>query len=161
MGKKRHIKVFVIADAKFRKTASPEAMLEYDLALDCIRARCFSSSRLSQVSDAENTVDWQMKTALTEAMIKTCDAVAVVGNDITREMLAEIRLAQKAGKPICVSDGLKSEAIRNHTPFCNTRLSSICKDVLRKANGEQEKNKYANSSRRTRGSVRSSPKFDV
>lgn len=130
MGKKRHAKIFIIADKQMYDDLPVEEEMEFSLAMGAVRARCFSSIRLSNVCDNSKTMDWEMKTALTFAMIQTCDAVAVVGGSITPDMISEIQLAAKAGKEICVTKALRPEVTKNKLPVSDKDLLTVCMGAL-------------------------------
>lgn len=134
MGKKRHAKVFIIANKEVYESMPVEEEMEFSLAMGSVRARCFSSIRLSNVCDNEKTMDWEMKMALTYAMIQTCDAVAVIGSTVTSDMIDEIQLAAKAGKEICVTKALRPEVAQKNLPISAKVLLTICKETL--AGGE-------------------------
>lgn len=130
MGKKRHAKVYVISDDSLRQLFNPEEEMEYTLALEAVRAKCFSSANLTSVTSDDKGPDWEMNNALTSAMIKTCDVVAVIGENITPSMEKEIFLASELGKTICVSKSLRKLVEHMNVHISANTLASICKKVL-------------------------------
>ena len=130
MKKKRHAKVYIISDDNLRKVIEPVEEMEYSLALDAIRAKCFSSISLANVATDDKGNDWEMNEALTKAMIQTCDVVAVIGGEVTPEMQKEIAMATSLGKKICVSNLIRDEVKKMNVPVSAESLVAVCKKVL-------------------------------
>lgn len=146
MNKKRHAKVYVISDDTLRemlknepdddskRAITLEARLEESLAYyDSVRAKCFSSANLEGVAVDDKGPDWEMTMALKEAMIQTCDVVAVLGGTVTPEMSGEIRLAADLGKEICVSEPLRNTVRKLNVKVSGNPLAKVCEGILQKA----------------------------
>lgn len=132
MKKKNHAKVYVISDSRLRQVINPEEELEYSLAMDAVRAKCFSSADLKGVAEDDKGQDWEMNKALTEAMIRTCDVVAVLGGNVTPDMENEINLASNLGKEICVAEPIRNIVKKMNIKVSANMLAKVCKDVLQK-----------------------------
>lgn len=133
MKKKRHAKVYIISDDNLKKVIEPVEEMEYSLAMDSIRAKCFSSTSLVNVAADDKGSDWEMNEALTKAMIQTCDVVAVIGSEVTPAMQREIAMAASLGKQICVSSLIRDEVKRMDILVSPDTLVSECKKVLQNA----------------------------
>lgn len=132
MKKKNHAKVYVISDSMLRQVINPEEELEYSLAMDAVRAKCFSSADLKGVAEDDKGQDWEMNKALTEAMIQTCDVVAVLGGKVTPDMENEINLASNLGKEICVAEPIRNIVKKMNIKVSANMLAKVCKDILQK-----------------------------
>lgn len=139
MKKKNHAKVYVISDSMLRQVINPEEELEYSLAMDAVRAKCFSSADLKGVAEDDKGQDWEMNKALTEAMIRTCDVVAVLGGNVTPDMENEINLASNLGKEICVAEPIRNIVKKMNIKVSANMLAKVCKDVLQKNKEELAK----------------------
>lgn len=128
--KKYSVKIFVISDDALREKCSPENVLERDMALNAVRAKCFSAKNLEGVTADDNGEDWELNKALLSTMIETCDAVAVVGDSITPSMEKQIAVAKGLRKVICVEESLRKKAEAMHLIFPQLQLAEICKQIL-------------------------------
>ena len=133
---KRNVKLFVISDENSRTEMmdnygqDPETILECDLAMNSIRAKCFSGKNLSGVTADENGEDWELNNALLSAMINGCDAVAVVGMDITPDMEKQIQYAKRAGKIVCVEETLREKVKAMDLDYSKEPLIAVCRKIL-------------------------------
>ena len=132
MSKKRHVKVFVVASPDLKSIIPVEESVELNLALNSVKARCFTSYNLAKVSDTEE-VDWEMKQTLTGAIISVCDAVAVVGSSLTTDMVDELKIAADEDKVICCTSNLKDMIMQKKIPVSEKPLKVICQEALSSA----------------------------
>ena len=128
--KKYSVKIFVISDDVCRERFKPDSVLEKDLALCGVRAKCFSAKNLEGVTADENGEDWELNTALLSTMIDTCDAVSVIGATITPAMEKQIMVAKELRKVICVEETLRKKAKSIGLIFPQLQLAEICKRIL-------------------------------
>lgn len=131
MGKKRHVKVFVVYSPNLEKETqfSPEGTVELSLALNSIKARCFSSTHLGNVSDT-GEIDWETRQQLMKTMISISDAVAVIGTELTSEMIEEIEFAVSCGKKICTTTLMNKLLREKGINPSNEKLREICGKIL-------------------------------
>lgn len=124
---KRQAKIYIIADSPLYNKRTVEEMMELQLALNKIRALCFSSNYLNRIRDNEESLDWNTKNCVISGLMEACDAIAVIGKTVTEAMLEEIKLAIKLGKTICVVPEIFNKI---EIPIENHELISVCNEIL-------------------------------
>ncbi len=153
---RNHVNVFIVSDEAIKKVLPLEKELELSLALDSVRARCFSSATVNLIKN-ENTglMDTKMATIMTDVVVRTkkeaerflpeevdelildelirsCHVVAVIGDRITGKMSRELQCAAKHGKKIFAPESIKPELAQKEIPVSNRKLSAACMKIIRR-----------------------------
>lgn len=127
---KKHSNILLINPWTDVNGEALEKKIEYELAIEGIRARCFSLSLIHKLCK-KNSIDWNLKQTISKSLASSCDAVYVtdaVSDGCADEVLNHIG---SEGIPVftdtAIDDYVKALGV---TTVQNTTLIEYCRQIV-------------------------------